>query len=218
VKAFEAVAFKLKPGELSQIVETEFGFHIVQLVERRGEQVNVRHILIKPSTKSSDLRKAKSDLDSLYALLITNELKFTDAAAKYSDDDATKRNGGMMQNAQDGSTKIPTDQLDPNLFFAIDNLKVGEISQPTLFTLPSGEQAYRVVQFISKTEPHRANLKDDYQKIQQAALSSKQNKTMEDWFDKKRASTFIKISEDFNYCTTLDKWFAATSKGKQVDK
>ena len=99
----------------------------------------------------------------------------------------------MMQNAQDGSTKIPTDQLDPNLFFAIDNLKVGEISQPTLFTLPSGEQAYRVVQFISKTEPHRANLKDDYQKIQQAALSSKQNKTMEDWFDKKRASTFIKI-------------------------
>jgi peptidyl-prolyl cis-trans isomerase SurA len=218
VKAFEAVAFKLKPGELSQIVETEFGFHIVQLVERRGEQVNVRHILIKPSTKSSDLKKAKSDLDSLYTLLIANELKFTDAAAKYSDDDATKRNGGMMQNAQDGSTKIPTDQLDPNLFFAIDNLKVGEISQPTLFTLPSGEQAYRVVQFISKTEPHRANLKDDYQKIQQAALSSKQNKTMEDWFDKKRASTFIKISEDFNYCTALDKWFAATSKGKQVDK
>lgn len=218
VKAFEAVAFKLKPGELSQIVETEFGFHIVQLVERRGEQVNVRHILIKPSTKSSDLKKAKSDLDSLYTLLIANELKFTDAAAKYSDDDATKRNGGMMQNAQDGSTKIPTDQLDPNLFFAIDNLKVGEISQPTLFSLPSGEQAYRVVQFISKTEPHRANLKDDYQKIQQAALSSKQNKTMEDWFDKKRASTFIKISEDFNYCTALDKWFAATSKGKQVDK
>ena len=119
VKAFEAVAFKLKPGELSQIVETEFGFHIVQLVERRGEQVNVRHILIKPSTKSSDLKKAKSDLDSLYTLLIANELKFTDAAAKYSDDDATKRNGGMMQNAQDGSTKIPTDQLDPNLFFAI---------------------------------------------------------------------------------------------------
>jgi peptidyl-prolyl cis-trans isomerase SurA len=218
VKAFEAVAFKLKPGELSQIVETEFGFHIVQLVERRGEQVNVRHILIKPSTKSSDLKKAKSDLDSLYTLLIANELKFIDAAAKYSDDDATKRNGGMMQNAQDGSTKIPTDQLDPNLYFAIENLKVGEIAQPTLFTLPSGEQAYRILQFISKTEPHRANLKDDYQKIQQAALSSKQNKTMEEWFDKKRASTFIKISEDFNYCTTLDKWFAATSKGKQVDK
>jgi len=218
VKAFEAVAFKLKPGELSQIVETEFGFHIVQLVERRGEQVNVRHILIKPSTKSSDLRKAKSDLDSLYTLLIANELKFTDAAAKHSDDDATKRNGGMMQNAQDGSTKIPTDQLDPNLFFAIDNLKVGEIAPPALFTLPNGEQAYRMVQFISKTEPHRANLKDDYQKIQQAALSSKQNKTMEDWFDKKRASTFIKISEDFNYCTTLDKWFAASSKRKQVDQ
>jgi peptidyl-prolyl cis-trans isomerase SurA len=218
VKAFEAVAFKLKPGELSQIVETEFGFHIVQLVERRGEQVNVRHILIKPSTKSSDLKKAKSELDSLYTSLIANELKFIDAAAKHSDDEATKRNGGMMQNAQDGSTKIPTDQLDPNLYFAIENLKVGEISQPTLFTLPSGEQAYRMVQFISKTEPHRANLKDDYQKIQQAALSSKQNKTMEDWFNKKRASTFIKISEDFNYCTALDKWFAAASKGKQVDK
>lgn len=218
VKAFEAVAFKLKPGELSQIVETEFGFHIVQLVERRGEQVNVRHILIKPTTRPADLRKAKSDLDSIFTLVSTNAIKFSDAAAKFSDDDATKRNGGLIQNSQDGTTKIPTDQLDPSLYFAIENLKVGEISQPILYTLPSGEQAYRMIQFISKTEPHRANLKDDYQKIQQAALSSKQNKTMEEWFNKKRASTYIKISEDFKYCTALDKWFEAAVKNKLVDK
>ncbi len=212
VKAFEAVAFKLKPNELSQIVETEFGFHIVQLVERRGEQVNVRHILIKPVVDMSDLLKAKSLLDSVYTLVLTNKIKFTDAAAKFSDDETTKNNGGMLQNTQDGTTKIPSDQLDPSLFFAIDNLRVGEISQPQLFKLPSGEQAYRMVQFISKTEPHRANLVDDYQKIQQAALADKQSRIMEEWFNKKRESTYMKISDDFKGCEQLSKWFIAIEK------
>lgn len=211
VKPFEAVAFKLKPGELSSIVETEFGLHIMQLIERRGEQVNVRHILLKPSIEYSDLLRAKAILDSVYTLIITNKMTFAEAALKFSDDDATKNNGGLLQNQQDGSTRIPTDQLDPNIYFQIENMKVGEVAQATLFKTQSGDQQYRMIQYVSKTDPHQANLKDDYQKIQQAALTSKQNKVMAEWFKKKRNTTYIRINDDFKSCESLDPWFSESA-------
>ncbi|MFN5704608.1 MAG: peptidylprolyl isomerase, partial [bacterium] len=207
VKAFEAVAFKLKPGELSSIVETEFGFHIVQLIERRGEQVNVRHILLKPAIEYSDMLKAKALLDSIYTLILTDKMTFSEAALKFSDDEASKNNGGLLQNQQDGSTKIPTDQLDPNIYFQIENMKVGEIAQATLFKTASGDQQYRMIQYVSKTDPHQANLKNDYQKIQQAAMSNKQNKVMADWFKKKRGTTFIRINDEYKSCEVLTPWF-----------
>ncbi len=212
VKAFEAVAFKLRPGELSAIVETEFGFHIVQLIERRGEQVNVRHILIKVNYDYADMLAAKHELDSVYNLISTNQMTFAYAAMKFSDDESTKHSGGMMLNPQDGSTKIPTDQLDPSIFFQIDNMKVGDVSMPSAFKTPTGEQAYRLVKFIAKTEPHKANLTDDYIKIQQAALTSKQNKEVEKWFSKKRTQTYIRINEEFSSCEKLQPWINESAK------
>lgn len=212
VKAFEAVAFKLRPGELSAIVETEFGFHIVQLIERRGEQVNVRHILIKVNYDYADMLAAKHELDSVYNLILTNQMTFADAAMKFSDDESTKHSGGMMLNPQDGSTKIPTDQLDPSIFFQIDNMKVGDVSMPSAYKTPTGEQAYRLVKFIAKTEPHKANLTDDYIKIQQAALTSKQNKEVEKWFSKKRTQTYIRINEEFSSCEKLQPWINESAK------
>jgi len=212
VKAFEAVAFKLRPGELSAVVETEFGFHIVQLIERRGEQVNVRHILIKVNYDYADMLAAKHELDSVYNLISTNQMTFADAAMKFSDDESTKHSGGMMLNPQDGSTKIPTDQLDPSIFFQIDNMKVGDVSMPTAYKTQAGEQAYRLVKFIAKTEPHKANLTDDYIKIQQAALTSKQNKEVEKWFSKKRTQTYIRINEEFSSCEKLQPWINESAK------
>jgi peptidyl-prolyl cis-trans isomerase SurA len=210
VKAFEQVAFKLRPGELSSVVETEFGFHIVQLIERRGEQVNVRHILIKPTFDYQDLLNAKKILDSVYNLILTKEITFADAAQKFSDDDATKNNSGLMLNPQDGSTKIPSDQVEPAIYFQIENMKELEIAPPTQYKTPTGETAYRIINFISKTEPHQANLKDDYQKIQQAALQSKQNKVMEEWFSKRRKQTYVKINEEFATCEKLQPWIKET--------
>jgi len=212
VKAFEAVAFKLRPGELSAVVETEFGFHIVQLVERRGEQVNVRHILIKVNYDYADILAAKKELDSVYNLIVTDQISFSDAALKFSDDESTKNNGGMMLNPQDGSTKIPSDQIDPSIYFQLENMKVGEVSTPSAFKMPTGEQAYRLVKYIAKTEPHKANLTDDYQKIQQAALTSKQNKEVEKWFSKKRTQTYIRINEEFLNCEKLQPWINESAK------
>lgn len=218
VKAFEAVAFKLKPGELSPIVETEFGFHIVQLIERRGEQVNVRHILIKPQITNGDVLKAKQFLDSVYVLIQTQKMTFAEAAAKFSDDELTKNNNGMMQNQQEGSSRIPTDQLDPALYFILDTMKVGTISQSMLFRNAANEPAYRLINYVSKTEPHRANLKEDYQKIQQAALTDKQNKVMEDWFTKKRETTYIKISEEYRECENMEVWYSSMKSEKVLKK
>lgn len=216
VKAFESVAFKLKPGELSSIVETEYGYHIVQLIERRGEQVNVRHILIKPTTGFEDLEKTRKELDSVANLIRAKKMTFAEAAAKFSDDESTKNNGGLMQNVQEGGTKIPTDQLDPSLYFTIDNMNVGDLSQPLLFKNATNEQAYRIVQYVSKIEPHSANLKDDYQKVQQAALTAKQNKAIEEWFDKKRKTTYIRLSDDYNYCDRLKPWYDSVKEEKAV--
>lgn len=212
VKAFEAVAFKLKPGELSAIVETEFGFHIVQLVERRGEQVNVRHILIKVNYDYTDIMKAKSFLDSVYTLILTGKITFEDAALKFSDDESTKNNGGMMLNPQDGSTKIPSDQVDPSIYFQLENIKVGEVSPPSAYKTATGEQAYRLIKYVSKTEPHQANLKDDYQKIQQAALTNKQNKEVEKWFSLRRKETYIRINDEFKDCEKLQPWINESAK------
>ncbi len=212
VKAFEAVAFKLKPEELSNMVETEYGFHIVQLVERRGEQVNVRHILIKPEYTAGDFELVKYALDSVKRKIDSKEVEFSSAAADFSDDEQTKNNGGMLQNQQDGTSKIPTDLLEKSIFLIIDTMQVGGTSQPVMYQTEAGKRGYRMIYYKSKTEPHRSNLDQDYSRIQAAALADKESKNMAKWFDDKRENSFIKINNDFAGCEELKAWKSSSTK------
>lgn len=204
--AFEAAAFKLKEGEISPVIMSEYGYHIIQLIERRGEMINVRHILIKTKVATEDLLKAKQSLDTIYTKISSGEMTFEAAAKKYSDD-PTKVNGGLMVNTATGTSKFEPTQLDQSVFFIIDKLKVGEFSQPVPMKTDDGKQAYRILYLKSRTEPHLANMKDDYDYIQEAALKAKENKAIAAWIKKKAAETYIHIAEEYKSCDFTNEWF-----------
>lgn len=209
VPEFDAISFKLKNGEISEVFETSYGFHFMQLIERRGEIVDLRHILISPKVSSPDMLKAKNILDSIYTLLLRDSISFTDAAARYSDDLDSKNNGGLIINPGSGTSKFQMDelgQLDPTLIFSVDKMKVGDFTQPMLMTTKDSKQAYRIILLKSRTEPHRANLKDDYQKIQSVALAEKQKKAVDEWIKKKVGSTYVKITGEYKSCSFDNKW------------
>lgn len=202
VPEFEAAAFSLNQGEVSEIIETQFGYHILELIQRRGEQINVRHILLKPKITDEDLSAASLKIDSVYGALQSDSISFSKAASKYSTDELTRNNGGVMINPATGSTRWEMDQMDRDLFFIIDKLKVGEYSKPIAFFTPEGEQAIRIVLLKSRSEPHRANLKDDYQRITEAAKQSKENNIRNKWIKKTISGTYIKLHDDFKSCNT----------------
>jgi len=213
-KEFTAWAFKLKAGEMSPVFETEFGFHILQVIERRGEQVHARHILVRPATTPESLTRLKLHADSIYNNIINKKLSFASAANLYSDNKETKYNGGMMLNAENvqaRSTFIPIDKLEPSVFLVIDTMKVGGVSKPDLFTAADGKQGYRLLYLKSKIPPHKANLAQDFPKIKEAAQSDKINRTLSEWFEKRRESTYIKIDDEFNTCDELKIWTKNTA-------
>ncbi len=202
---FEAVAFSLKDGEVSEIVETEAGYHIIQLIERRGDYINVRHILIMPKVSPLDLAKAKVMLDSVAQLIQDKKYTFEEAVKKFSED-PSKNNGGILVNPMTGNSVFESDQLDPKVFFVIDKLKVGDISNPVPFKMDDGKDAYRILYLKSRTEPHKANLKDDYDKIQNWALEDKKGKVMNEWINEKVASTYIRINGELGKCNFANDW------------
>ena len=203
---FEAAAFNLKkPEDVSPIVKTKFGFHILQLIERRGDFVNVRHILLTPKVSPYQLMKAKNYLDSIYQIITDSSLTFENAALRFSDD-PSKNNGGLIVNPSTGNSKFAADDIDPSIFFVVDKLKVGEISKPVVMKDSDGKQAYRLIFLKSRTTAHRANLKDDYDKIQNAALENAKSKEIKKWIIEKNNKTHIKIYEPYLECNFENNW------------
>jgi peptidyl-prolyl cis-trans isomerase SurA len=182
------------------------------VIERRGEQVNVRHILIKTEPTPASLDRAKAHIDSVHAMLVDKKLDFGTAASLYSDNKETKYNGGMMLNAENVQTRttyIPTDKLDPQIFLTVDTMKVGNISKPSLFSAADGKKGYRILSLKSKTGPHQASLDQDFPKIKEVAFEDKNNRTISEWFEKRRKITYIKIDAEFQTCPELAGWTTA---------
>ena len=199
---YEATALRLKPGELSMPVETQFGIHLIELIERRGNQYNSRHILVRPSSSGRDVEVAEEYLDSLRTLVINDSISFEKAAKEYSDDQFTSANGGFFQD-QTGASRISVEELDPVVFFAIDTMKAGNISEPIVYRMDDGKEAVRILYFKSSVKPHQANLIDDWQKISNAALTEKKNKEIAKWFKGARKEVFINIDDEHNSCNIL---------------
>jgi peptidyl-prolyl cis-trans isomerase SurA len=207
VPEFAAEAFNLKGKEISRIVESQFGFHIIQLIKRRGEMINVRHILISPKFSSADLKKAQLELDSIKNQIALGKITFEEAALKFSDDTETKLNGGLLINPATGTTKFDVAEIEPGLFFILDKLKLGEVSDVTKQAGSDNKPAFKLLTIKSKSEPHRANLKDDYQRLQNIALQQKQAKTVNTWINKKRKQSYIKVTEEYMGCQFRNTWF-----------
>jgi len=200
VPEFSAVAFNLKEGEVSKIVKTEYGYHIIQLVEKKGERINCRHILLKPKISPDEKKKARQRLDSVRTQIVTKEITFKEGCWKFSEDEDTRLNGGIIINPQTGNSKWEAGQLEPKLANAIQDLKVGEISTPFETVDASGQTVYKIVLLKTKTEAHVANLKDDYQRIQDLALEKKKTTFVDDWVSKKVKSTYLRIDDDYKNC------------------
>ena len=203
VPEYEAMAFRLKPGEVSPPFDSPYGMHIMQLIDKRGNEYNSRHILISPKPSEDDLAKASAFLDSIRTLVLNDSLDFEKAAKEYSDDTATKGNGGFFSDA-DAGVRLTVDELDPGIFFRIDSMKVGDISKPIVYRTEEGKDAVRILYYKSRIAPHQASLKDDYHKIQVAALNEKKNNVLEKWFMKARQDVFINIDKAYDYCGILN--------------
>lgn len=204
VPEYEAASMKLEPGQMSPIVESQFGFHLIQFIERKGDSYSTRHILLKPTTGSADASVAAEKLGRLRRQILSDSISFAKAAKDNSTDKASSGNGGLLANRQDGGSKLPLDKLDPAIFFTIDTMKVGHITPPLPYRTDDGKDAMRILYLKSNTAPHQANLQDDYQKIAAAALTEKKNKALDAWFVKNRGSVYLEVAPEYAQCKVLD--------------
>ena len=201
VPEYEGAALKLKINEISEPIESEYGLHLIQLLETRGAEYHSRHILLRPDYNRMDLSAPKRILDSLQHLIQIDSLKFEIAAKKWSEDKNTADAGGLLKEQQTGNSRLPLDaSMDYNLYMMLDTMKVGTISAPLNYRTDDGKTAMRIVYYKSKTEPHTANLKDDFEKLTNIVLANKKTKAVDEWFKKAVTDVFINVEPEYQGC------------------
>ncbi|HBE40165.1 MAG TPA: peptidylprolyl isomerase [Bacteroidales bacterium] len=204
-KPYADEAFSLTKNTVSRIIETRFGFHIIQVIDRNGDLLNTRHILIRPKVKPEQTARAMNMLDSLANKIRKDSLKFEDAAIRYSSHKDSRINGGKLvsTNPSRRDNWFTLEELNPQMYVQVRDLKVGEISTPFRTTDENNNEVFRIVRLDNEIPAHRANLKDDYQQLGDAALMKKRTRTYENWIKKKIEVTYIKVSDEFESCDFL---------------
>lgn len=204
-KEYADAAFSLTKNTVSRIVETRFGFHIIQLIDRKGDLINTRHILIRSKVRPEEADRAITKLDSITNLIRKGEMTFEEAALRFSSHKDSRINGGkfVSTNPNERINWFTLDELSKELYVQVRELKIGEISEPFRTTDEDGNEVFRIVRLDEELPAHRANLKDDYQSLYNAAMMDERNRAFQKWIEKKIETTYIKISEEFKSCNFL---------------
>ncbi|MCC6819012.1 MAG: peptidylprolyl isomerase [Bacteroidia bacterium] len=206
VPEFERAAFTMKKDSISEIIETKYGYHILKLIDKRGDKVIVRHILIRPKLIDADMELVKLKLDTLLMSLRSGKIKLCNAVKDYSEDEETKQNCGYFTDPNIGSQRIPFDYLEKDMATALVKLKPGQYSEPVIGYSNDGSPFFRIFYLNIETKPHVANLEQDWQRIQSMALEDKRGDVLDLWAEKKRRDTFIFISSGYLFCPWFADW------------
>lgn len=208
VPEFEATAFNLEEGQVSTIVESEFGYHLIQLIERRGNSFHARHILLKPELSDDDKRIAKHTLDSILVELNNSKVTFVDVVKKYSNKNfPSYSNGGRAINPATNTNFFEISDLEPDIYFTLDTMVVGQISAPHEFKDPYGETAYKVLMLQSRSEPHKASLEKDFSRLKEDAIIEKKDSEVKRWVDEKIGQTYMTIQPEWQtMCPNISNW------------